>query len=73
MYVIPAVEGGIFLSTVLMFDFLRFLAWRPSQTGSVYSQYWFAVLRTLDMLFHQLWCDANHVLSFPILDHVERL
>ena len=32
-----------------------------------------AILRRFEMLFHQLGRHADHVLPFPILDHVQRL
>lgn len=35
--------------------------------------WWFLVLGTLQVLFHQFGRHADHMLTLPVLDHVERL
>ena len=70
----PSVEGEFHL-------FFPFLArglvgvfeGSPLEGGSVDGNLGLAILRRFEMLFHQLGRDADHVLTFPILDHVQRL
>lgn len=35
--------------------------------------WWFLVLGTLQVLFHQFGCNADNVLTLPVLNHIERL
>ena len=45
----------------------------PSQVVRVHSQQGSAILGTLHVLFYQFGSDADNVLAFPVLDHVQGL
>ena len=45
----------------------------PFQTRYVHHKSWSLVLGALQVLVDEFWRDADDVLSFPVLDHVECL
>ena len=45
----------------------------PPKVVRVYAQQRFTILCALHVFINQLWGDADNMLTFPVLDHVESL
>jgi len=41
--------------------------------SSVTCYWWFLILGTFEMFLYKFWCDTDDMLTFPVLDHVQRL